>query len=59
MQEFSDHYGPYMEILYLITKGDLLRADEVFKKPADEIVFFGEYLLWKRKVEAKSNKKTK
>jgi hypothetical protein len=50
-QEFTEHYGGYMEITYLLTKGDFTKFDEVLNWDLDRYLFQGEYLLRKRVVE--------
>lgn len=49
--EFSQHYGAYAEITYLIAKGDAMKFDEVNKMLLKEYLALGEYLLRKRVVE--------
>jgi len=46
-----------MEMIYIVLNGDLTRMDEAFKMPAEKFLFIAEYLLRKRKVEAKQSKK--
>lgn len=55
-QEFQEHYGGYMEIIYLITQGNLMRMDEILEADANSILFKGEYLKRKADIERKSNK---
>lgn len=52
-QEFVEYYGPYMEMIYIITNGDMLKANEVYKMPAHEFMFYCEYLVGKRNLEIK------
>ena len=40
-----------MEIVYLISNGDLLKAKDIFELPAHEFLFYGEYLIRKRNIE--------
>jgi len=42
-----------MEIIYLISQGNLLDIDRVTNLPARQFLFIGEYLLKKRKIESK------
>lgn len=49
--DFVSHYGGYMEITYLIAKGDFSKFDDILKWDLDRYLFFGEYLLRKRRVE--------
>ena len=53
MDEFNDIYGPYAEITYIISNGDVLKFNEIFKMNVMEYLFLGEYLLRKRKIESK------
>jgi len=50
-QAFNEHYGGYLEILYLLTKGDMTKIDDVLNWDTDRFLFQGEYLLRKRLVE--------
>lgn len=51
MQEFTDEYGAYMEMIYVLTGGDLLRKGECFNMEAYSFLFDVQYLLRKRKIE--------
>lgn len=53
MDEFNELYGPYMEITYIISNGDVLKFNDIFEMNALEYLFLGEYLLRKRKIENK------
>lgn len=53
--EFLDKYGAYVEMIYIITNGDMLKLDEVTKLPARQFLFLAEYLIEKRRIEAKKN----
>ena len=48
---FLAEYGAYTEIVYMIAQGDVLKTEEVFKMKAHKFLFWGEYLLKKRKIE--------
>jgi hypothetical protein len=50
-KEFADHYGGYIELTYLVSNGNVLIWDDISKLPATEVLFKGEYLLRKNKVE--------
>lgn len=52
-QEFVNEYGVYMELIYTILKGDMMRIDEVFEMKAHKFMFLSVYLLRKRKAENK------
>lgn len=52
MREFVGHYGAYMEIVYLLTNGDLTKADEVTEWNVEKFLFLGEYLLRKKRIES-------
>lgn len=56
-QEFVDDYGAYMEIIYMISNGDLLKFDDIVKMDAHKFLFLGQYLIRKRMIENKPNKK--
>ena len=50
-EEFANHYGGYLEMVYLMAKGDPLKFDEITSMPLNEFLFLAEYLLRKRIVE--------
>ena len=50
-EEFAQHYGGYLEIIYLLTGGDFTKMDEVLEWDIDRFLFQGEYLIRKRIVE--------
>lgn len=50
-QEFSEHYGGYAEMTYLIAKGRVKDFKDVWSWDLDYFLFWGEYLLRKRDVE--------
>jgi len=50
-QRFTEDYGAYMEIIYLLCKADLRLVDEITSWDLDRFLFQGEYLLRKRIVE--------
>jgi len=56
MDEFLDKYGAYMEIIYIIANGDMLKLDTITSMPARQFLFLGEYLIEKRRIEAKKQK---
>ena len=51
--QFVQDYGVYMEMIYIVCGGDLLKMDEVFKLPAHKFLFISEYLIRKRNIETK------
>ena len=57
MQEFTDEYGAYMEMIYILLNGDLLRMEEVFKLEAHNFLFKVQYLIRKRSIEAREHKR--
>lgn len=57
MQEFTDEYGAYMEMIYILTNGNLLEKDKVFKMPAQSFLFDVQYLLRKRGIENRENQR--
>lgn len=50
-QDFVEHYGSYMEFVYLICKGDFLKLDEVMKWEPNKFLFLAEYLNRKKITE--------
>jgi hypothetical protein len=47
-----------MEMVYIITGGNLLLDKQVYELQATEFLFKAEYLLRKRKIESIPNKKS-
>ena len=52
MTDFVNHYGPYIEMVYLICNGKMMQKDEVTNMSLDEFLFLGEYLLRKKRIES-------
>jgi hypothetical protein len=50
-EQFLQDYGAYMEMVYILTGGNLLLDNQVYSLPATEFLFKSEYLLRKRKIE--------
>ena len=48
---FSDHYGPYIEMVYVLCKGDFTKFEEVTSWDLDRFLFQAEYLIRKRDIE--------
>lgn len=55
-QEFVNDYGVYMELIYLILNGDMMRMSEVFSMKAHEFLFVSEYLYRKQRIENRPKK---
>jgi hypothetical protein len=51
MAEFTEHYGGYMELTYMLLAGDFLKYEKLMNMKTEEFLFFGEYLLRKRNIE--------
>lgn len=51
MKDFVGYYGPYAELVYLLTKGDFLKQDEWTNMPVHRFLYHGEYLLRKKRIE--------
>ncbi len=51
-KDFAQDYGGYMELAYLLTKGNFLLLDEVTKWPLERFLFQAEYLLRKKRIES-------
>lgn len=56
MDEFLDKYGPYIEMIYILSNGDMLKLDQITALPARQFLFLAEYLIEKRKIESKQTK---
>jgi hypothetical protein len=55
-QAFIEEYGAYMEMIYILCGGDLLRIEEVLKMPVLQFFYLSEYLIRKREIENIPNK---
>jgi len=51
-QEFAQEYGGFMELMYLLCKGDFETMESKDKWPTEKFLYLGEYLLRKRNTEA-------
>jgi len=51
-KEFSEDYSGYIEIIYLLCKGDFTRLDAVGEMRTQDFLFYGEYLVRKRYIES-------
>lgn len=49
---FTKHYGSYIELVYLIANCNALNFKQVYEMDYKEFLFLGEYLLRKKYVEA-------
>ena len=50
-KEFAEDYGSFIELMYLITRGDFLKMKQVDDWKTVQFLFLGEYLLRKKNVE--------
>jgi hypothetical protein len=50
-QAFSEYYGPYIEMVYVLCSGDFTKFDEVIAYDLDRFLFQSEYLIRKRDIE--------
>jgi hypothetical protein len=50
-QEFAEYYGAYMEMVYLLSNGDLTKLDEIMNWDTEKFLTLGEYMLRKKIVE--------
>jgi hypothetical protein len=50
-EDFVKEYGIYAELLYLITKGDFTKSDEVLGWDVERFLHQSSYLLRKKIVE--------
>jgi hypothetical protein len=48
---FNEHYGGYIEMIYLITNGDFTKMDLILEWNTERFLFQAEYLIRKRIVE--------
>jgi hypothetical protein len=51
MREFAEDYGGYIELIYVICKGNLLNVSKVLEMNTKDFLFWGEYALRKRTIE--------
>jgi len=50
-QAFVEHYGAYMEMIYLLCNGNFTKFEEITNWELERFLFQAEYLLRKRDVE--------
>jgi len=50
--DFANDYNGYIEIIYLLCKGDFTRLDAVGEMKTQDFLFYGEYLVRKRYIES-------
>jgi len=50
-KEFAEMYGGWVELVYLISKGDPMKHLEVMEMRTQDFLFWGNYLLHKKFVE--------
>lgn len=50
-KEFATIYGGWVELVYLISRGDVLRHSEIMEMKCQDFLFWGNYLLHKKFVE--------
>lgn len=48
---FAEHYGPYIEMVYIVCKGDFTKFEEVVAWNLHRFLFQSEYLIRKRDIE--------
>ncbi len=51
-KEFAEDYGGYIEIIYVLCKGNLLEVNKVLELKTVDFLFWGEYALRKRLIES-------
>jgi hypothetical protein len=56
-EEFMEEYGPFMEIIYLVSNGDLLKMNDILKLKAMDFLYMGQYLIRKRKIDNKNTQR--
>lgn len=50
-KDFAEHYGGFMELMYLVCGGDFLKMKEWDKSKTEVFLYIGEYLKRKRDTE--------
>jgi hypothetical protein len=50
-EAFSEHYGAYIEMIYILCKGDFTKFEEITSWDLHRFLFQAEYLIRKRGVE--------
>jgi len=50
-EDFANDYSGYIEIIYLLCKGDFTKLDAVGEMKTEDFLFYGEYLVRKRFIE--------
>lgn len=54
---FIQEYGAYMEMIYILSNGDLMKMDIIFEMNAIDFLFRCEYLMRKKELENKEQLK--
>ena len=50
-EAFAEHYGPYIEMIYVLCKGDFTKFEEIIAYDLHRFLFQAEYLIRKRDIE--------
>lgn len=50
-EDFANDYTGYIEIIYLLCKGDFSKLDTIGQMKTQDFLFYGEYLVRKRFIE--------
>jgi len=50
-EAFSEHYGPYIEMVYILCKGDFTKFEEIIAWDLNRFLYQAEYLIRKRDTE--------
>jgi len=50
-QEFAQEYGGFMELMYLLCKGDFFKMEAIDKWDTEKFLYLGQYLLKKKNIE--------
>lgn len=51
IKEFEEDYSGYIELIYLLCSGDMLKFGDVMQMKTADFLFWGEYLIRKRIIE--------
>lgn len=50
-EDFANDYSGYIELIYLLCKGDVTKVEQVKEMPVQDFFFWGEYLYRKKYIE--------
>ena len=53
--QFSQKYNGYIQLVWLLTNGDVTKTESVYKLKAHEFLFWSQFIIEKNEVESTKN----